>query len=150
MEMATGASLWSLAGSVYALAGAALIWAGVVGAQRPSALLAATSSSDASSQFDARIGAALLTIGFFLQATGAVGGAKLHGPAVFMLVALAAGLLFYGVGKDLIAEAPVEADAPPVPALEAPQKRILIAQAESGPDDAAENEVRPTPLRQIN
>lgn len=149
MELASGASLWSLAGSVYALAGAALIWAGVVGAQKPSALLAATSSPDASSQFDARVGAALLTVGFFLQATGAVGGAKLHGPAVFMLIVLAAALLFYAVGKDLITDYEPAAEAPsrPLPALEPPAKRILIAEVEAAPEAEAEP---PTPLRQIN
>lgn len=150
MDGATGAGLWSLAGSVYALAGAALLWAGVVAAQKPAALLAATSSKDASSQFDARIGAALLTIGFFMQATGAVGGAKLHGPAVFLLVALAAGLLFYGVGKDVLIDAGSAADKVglPVPALEHSGKPILVAHAAE--ETAEISDLRPTPLRQIN
>lgn len=149
MDGATGAGLWSLAGSVYALAGAALLWSGVVAAQKPASLLAATSTRDASSQLDARIGAALLTIGFFMQASGAVGGARLHGPAVLLLVALAAGLLFYGVGKDVLIDAAADPDASnlPVPALEAPSKRILIAQAE---ETAEVTDIRPTPLRQIN
>ena len=148
MDGALGTSLWNLAGAIYALSGAALLWAGVVGAQKPDALLAGTSANESSSQLDARIGAALLTIGFFLQATGAVGGQKLHGPAVLLLVGLAAGLLFYGVGKDVLIEAAAPSGASvPAPAQELIAKPILIAHAEP---TAEIEDLRPTSLRQIN
>lgn len=90
-------------------------------------------------------------------ATGAVGGAKLHGPAVVLLIMLAAGLLFYAVGKDLVtddAESSKDAPALPVPALEPPSKRILIAEVQGAevqePAAAEVADERPTPIRQIN
>lgn len=148
MDGAMGTSLWGVAGAIYALSGAALIWAGVLGAQKPAALLAGTPANEGSSQLDARIGAALLTVGFFLQATGAVGGAKLHEPAVLLLVGLAAGLLFYGVGKDMLIEAPAPTDVSvPGPAQELIAKPILIAHVEHA--EKVEDS-QPEPLRQIN
>lgn len=133
MDLATGSNLWALTGTVYALAGAALMWATSFATPLMGSALKAAET--ASQRLDARFGAGLLTAGLFLQATGtASNSAVLHKSAVFMLLGLAMGLLMYALAKDMmIVDATAETTSHPVPMLEVtPEaaKPTLIAAAD--------------------
>lgn len=106
-------NFWSVAGLVYALAGAALICNAVFLIPPPSHQVASSGDLEGhraalrrmSRQWlDTRVGSALLLIGFFLQATGAIGTEKLNTPAVFALLALAIFAGYYAMLRDLRAE----------------------------------------------
>jgi hypothetical protein len=102
---ASTANLWAVAGLVYALAGAALLALSIFAAPQPSAQVASRDLRTSVEQWlDARIGAVLIAVGFFLQATGAVGTATLNTPAVFLLLGLALAAGYYALSKDLIVE----------------------------------------------
>ncbi len=125
MTFVTTYNLWSIAGMVYALAGAALFCNAVF--SFPSGFSYATASRDKplarhvarrlnAQWLDMRIGSTLLVIGFFLQLTGALGTASLNVPAVFVLLALALCAGYYALAKDLIADRLI-ADAEPESAM---------------------------------
>jgi hypothetical protein len=103
------ANLWWVAGFVYALAGALLLCNAVFAGQRPSQQHAG-SFDDYSLRrlgeqwLDARIGAVLMVIGFFLQATGAVGTPALTAPGALMLLALAFATGYYAMMRNSLAE----------------------------------------------
>jgi K+ transporter len=102
-----------VAGSVYALAGAALFCNATFLTPAPSYLSAGSTQTSVEPNaprrlgaqwLDSRVGAALLVIGFFLQATGAVGTTTLNTPAVFVLLGLALFAGYYAMTKDLLIE----------------------------------------------
>lgn len=102
---ASTANLWAVAGLVYALAGASLLALSVFAAPQPVQVASSRDIRRSIEQWlDARIGAVLIVVGFFLQATGAVGTATLNTPAVFVLLGLALAAGYYGLSKDLIVE----------------------------------------------
>lgn len=99
------ANLWAVAGLVYALAGASLLALSVFAAPHPAYSGPSRDMRRSLEQWlDARIGAALIVVGFFLQMTGAIGTAALNTPAVFVLLALAVAAGYYGLSKHLIVE----------------------------------------------
>ncbi len=111
MDLATHPQMWTFAGTLYALAGAALLWLAVYHATSQAGAMrgSAAPGDDArlrhaidGQRFDARAGATLLVIGFFMQATGAVGTPSLDTPGIFMLLGLAVGLVVYAMSKDLL------------------------------------------------
>jgi hypothetical protein len=102
---ASTANLWAVTGLIYALAGASLLALSVFAAPQPAYNAPERDMRRAIAQWlDGRIGAALIVIGFFLQATGSVGTATLNTPAVFVLLGLALAAGYYGMAKDLIVE----------------------------------------------
>jgi hypothetical protein len=102
---ASTANLWAVAGLVYALAGASLLALSVFAAPQPAFNAPSRDMRRSLEQWlDARIGAALIVIGFFLQMTGSIGSATLNTPAIFVLLALALAAGYYGLSKDLIVE----------------------------------------------
>lgn len=108
MILSTNANLWTVAGMVYALAGAALLCHSVFLSPAPHS---ATTAEDKFSRrrlyeqwLDLRIGAVLILIGFFLQATGSLGTETLKVPAAFVLLGLAFAAAYYGLMKDLVVE----------------------------------------------
>lgn len=102
---ASTANLWAVAGLVYALAGASLLALSVFAAPQPAYNAPSRDMRRSLEQWlDARIGATLIVVGFFLQMTGSVGTASLNTPAVFVLLALALAAGYYGLSKDLIVE----------------------------------------------
>jgi len=104
----TSANLWTVAGLVYALAGVALVFNAVYLSPAPSRTGSGTDASAFRRMFgqwlDARVGAALVVVGFFLQATGTVGTSTLNTPAVFVLLGLALAASYYALMRDLIIE----------------------------------------------
>jgi hypothetical protein len=87
---------------------------------------------------DARIGAAVLVVGFFLQATGALGTATLNKPAIFVLLGLALAAALYAMIKDLVVEDLITAQASSVqdtatasPPKEFPPADVLAPMDES-------------------
>ncbi|MFA5955544.1 hypothetical protein [Hyphomicrobium sp.] len=121
MALASSYNFWSVGGLIYALAGIALICNAVFLTPPPSRLIKTTSAGEISAELrrmsrqwlDTRVGAALLVVGFFLQATGAVGTSTLNTPAVFVLLALAVFAGYYALSRDLMAEALILAGTPP-------------------------------------
>lgn len=102
---ASTANLWAVAGLVYALAGASLLALSVFAVPQPAHNAPSRDMRRSIEQWlDARIGAALIVAGFFLQATGSVGTASLNTPAIFVLLGLALAAGYYGLTKDLIVE----------------------------------------------
>jgi len=102
---ASTANLWAVAGLVYALAGASLLALSVFAAPQPAYNTPSRDMRRSLEQWlDARIGVALIVIGFFLQMTGSIGTTTLNAPAVFLLLALALAAGYYGLSKDLIVE----------------------------------------------
>ena len=93
MDIATTPNLWSIAGMLYALAGAGLLWNGF-GAMmhyQETGYPADDASGKrlaASQIFDGRAGAALIAAGSFLQASGAVSSPRMNTVAVLVLFAL--------------------------------------------------------------
>jgi hypothetical protein len=149
MTLASNYNLWSVAGLVYDLAGAALICNAVFLTPAPDRTAisnAAVKSQDTlrrlSQQWlDTRVGAVLLVIGFFLQATGALGTPSLNTPAVFVLLGLAVFAVYYWLSKDLLADQMSSAvpdftgeeayKAEPIPALiVAPEPQIVTVVKE--------------------
>ncbi|MBS0252207.1 MAG: hypothetical protein JSR78_14210 [Proteobacteria bacterium] len=119
MTLASTYNFWSVAGLVYAFAGASLICNAVFLIAPPSQRLASPGAPEVdrttlrrqSQQWlDTRVGAVLVAIGFFLQATGAVGTSTLNTPAVFVLLALAMFSGYYAMARDLMTEDMVSAD----------------------------------------
>jgi hypothetical protein len=143
--IASNYNLWSVAGFVYALAGAAIVVNTMFLAPAPTHLTVPESGfrdpqtlRRMSAQWlDARVGAALLVIGFFLQATGAVGTATLNTPAVFVLLGLALFAGYYGLSRDLIIDGLL------VSAVEPQQERLSNAESESPPVSPSKEEVPP-------
>ncbi|MBX9683073.1 MAG: hypothetical protein K2X41_04715 [Hyphomicrobium sp.] len=135
MDVATPSNLWALTGSVYAIAGAALLWAAALAS--PLSVSMTDTTAAASQRIDARFGGGLLTFGLFLQAIGtAANSASLGRPATFMLAGLAFLLLFYALARDMmIVETSAEtivAEATIVPApADGMLKPQLITQAEA-------------------
>ena len=145
MTFATTYNLWSIAGMVYALAGAALLCNAAFSI--PSGFSFAPASADKplprhdarrlnGRWLDLRTGSSLLVIGFFLQMTGAVGTASLNVPAVFVLLALALFAGYYALTKDLIADRLVAESEPQVDTpLLAPPARAAAPEAQAAPAD---------------
>lgn len=116
---ASTANLWAVAGLVYALAGASLLALSVFAAPQPAHSVASLDMRRSIEQWlDARIGAALIVTGFFLQATGTVGTATLNTPAIFLLLGLALAAGYYGLTKDLIVERLADASPHASPAYD--------------------------------
>lgn len=159
MTLASTYNFWSVAGLVYALAGASLICNAVFLIAPPSQRLASPDASkldrttlrrQSQQWLDTRVGAVLLAIGFFLQATGAVGTSTLNTPAVFVLLALAIFAAYYAMARDLMTEDMLPADVvsaheaieepPPAEAIVAPQVSATIPDetvVEAKQNDAA-------------
>jgi hypothetical protein len=143
--IASNYNLWSVAGLVYALAGAAIVVNTMFLTPAPAHLTVPKSGvrdphtlRRMSAQWlDARVGAALLVIGFFLQATGAVGTATLNTPAVFVLLGLALFAGYYGLSRDLIIDGLL------VSAVEPQPERLSNAESESPPVSPSKEEVPP-------
>ncbi len=134
MDVATPSNLWALTGSVYAIAGAALLWAATLASPLSGSIT--NTASAASQRLDARFGGGLLTFGLFLQATGTAANSALLGrPATFMLAGLAFMLLFYALARDMMIvehsadDVAGEATIVPAPA-DGMLKPQLITQAE--------------------
>ena len=113
MMVASNLNLWAVAGSVYALAGASLFCNATFLSPAPTRLSASSGQIGVESSalrrlgaqwLDARVGAALLVVGFFLQTTGAIGTTTLNIPAVFVLLGLALFAGYYAMSKDLMVE----------------------------------------------
>ncbi len=105
MDVTTQANLWALTGSMYAIAGAALMWAATLASPLSGAVMSAVDT--ASQRLDARVGGGLLTVGLFIHAIGTATqsvtqSASMARPAAFLLAGLAFLLLFYVLGKDLL------------------------------------------------
>jgi hypothetical protein len=123
MNLASTYNFWSVAGLVYALAGAAMICNAVFLIPSPSQRFSTLGNDGSRDQLrrmtqqwlDTRVGAVLLAIGFFLQATGALGTATLNTPAVFVLLALAIFAGYYALSRDLLAENLMHFEAPSMP-----------------------------------
>lgn len=121
MITATAPNLWAVAGLVYALAGAGLLCSAVFSYDTLFAVAGSdrkTQKSQLAQKLDARLGALLLFLGFFFQASGLVGGAALETPGALMLLGLALGLLVYLLAKDLMIEQAVTmtaVDSSPAP-----------------------------------
>jgi hypothetical protein len=99
------ANLWAITGLIYALAGASLLALSVFAAPQPAYNAPERDMRRSIAQWlDGRIGAALIVVGFFLQATGSVGTATLNTPAIFVLLGLALAAGYYGLAKDLIVD----------------------------------------------
>lgn len=112
---ASTANLWAVAGLVYALAGASLLALSVFAAPQPAHDTQRRDLRTSLEQWlDARIGATLIVVGFFLQATGAVGTATLNTPAIFVLLGLALAAAYYAMTKDLLVDKLATAAAAPV------------------------------------
>lgn len=116
MIFSTNANLWAIAGVVYALAGASLLCNSVFLTPAPDRAV----GDDAFSRrrryeqwLDARIGAVLIVIGFFLQATGGLGTETLKTPAVFVLLALGLAATYYGLVKESVIEDLIAVDERP-------------------------------------
>jgi hypothetical protein len=116
MILSTNANLWAIAGTVYALAGASLLCNSLFLTPAPDG---SGASGDAFTRrrlyeqwLDARVGAALVVIGFFLQATGSLGSGTLKVPAAFVLLGLALGAVYYALMKGLLIENLLEAAEP--------------------------------------
>jgi hypothetical protein len=155
MTLASTYNFWTVAGLVYAFAGAALICNAVFLIAPPSQRLADAPEVDRTTLrrqsqqwLDTRVGAVLLAIGFFLQATGAVGTSTLNTPAVFVLLALAMFAGYYAMARDLMTEDMVPNDvvseheaieeSPPAEATKAPQVSATIpVVVEAKQSDAA-------------
>ena len=143
--IASNYNLWSVAGLVYALAGAAIVVNTMFLTPAPTHLTVPKSGfrdphtlRRMSAQWlDARVGAALLVIGFFLQATGAVGTSRLNTPAVFVLLGLALFAGYYGLSRDLIIDGLL------VSAVEPQPERLSNAESESPPVSPSKEEVPP-------
>lgn len=134
MGAASSMHLWTVAGFVYALAGVALLCNAIFLAPvRSDAVASAWSVPQTNALrrifaqwLDARIGAALLFVGFFLQMTGAIGTPALNRPAVFVLLVLALAAVYYAFTRDLIIERMADASAEPASDhLERPPPRKL-------------------------
>lgn len=116
---ASTSNLWAVAGLVYALAGASLLALTVFAVPQPAQNAPTRDMRRAIEQWlDARIGAALIVAGFFLQATGSVGTTTLNTPAIFVLLGLALAAGYYGLSKDLIVEKLADASPHASPAYE--------------------------------
>jgi hypothetical protein len=144
MILTTSANLWAVAGTVYALAGASLLCNALFltpapgGSGGPADVF--TRRRVCAQWLDSRVGAALLVIGFFLQATGSLGTDALRVPAAFVLLGLALGAVYYALMKDLLVDNLVEAAEPqrsdrtlaivhPAAAIEPPaQQKIQAVQ----------------------
>jgi hypothetical protein len=103
------ANLWWVAGCVYSLAGSLLLCLVVFQGQPPNSHDATPPDAYrlrrlGEQWLDARIGAVLIVIGFFLQATGAAASAPFTGPGAFMLLALAFAAAYYGMMRATLAE----------------------------------------------
>ena len=99
MTVAQNPTLWALAGLLYNMAGAGLMFLAFSSASH------APANTDRSELWlEARAGAGLLLIGFFLQATGSAGSHTMDKAASILLLILALGLVFYvAAGRDLVA-----------------------------------------------
>jgi hypothetical protein len=117
MILSTNANLWAIAGMVYALAGSALLCNAVFLSPTPGQSGAVDGSQERRRQceqwLDTRIGAVLIVIGFFLQATGALGTETLRTPAVFVLLGLCLAAAYYAMMKGLLVENLMAADERP-------------------------------------
>ena len=107
MDVTTAPNLWSIAGMLYALSGAGLLWNGfgvMMHHQDASHPVTDVSSKRlaASQIFDGRAGAALIAVGSFLQASGAVSSPHMNKVAVLVLFALIGALLWYLGMKDMV------------------------------------------------
>ena len=100
MTVAQNPTLWALAGLLFNMAGAGLMFLAFSSASH------APASADRSDLWlEARAGAGLLLIGFFLQATGTAGSHSMDKAASILLLTLALGLVFYvAAGRDLVVE----------------------------------------------
>lgn len=115
---ASTANLWAVAGLVYALAGASLLALSVFATLPPAHdTLNVDLRRSLEQWLDARIGAALIVVGFFLQMTGSIGTATLNTPAIFVLLGLALAAGYYALTKDLIVDRLAVATAQGAPAL---------------------------------
>jgi hypothetical protein len=107
MILSTNANLWAIAGNVYALAGAALLCNAVFLSATPGKA-GADGTYERRRQceqwLDTRVGAVLMVVGFFLQATGALGTETLKVPAVFVLLGLCLAAAYYAMMKGLLVE----------------------------------------------
>lgn len=99
MTVAQNPTLWALAGLLFNMAGAGLMFLAFSSASH------APANTDRSELWlEARAGAGLLLIGFFLQATGSAGSHTMDKAASILLLILALGLVFYvAAGRDLVA-----------------------------------------------
>jgi hypothetical protein len=113
MMLASSSNLWEVAGSVYALVGAALFCNAAFLNPAPSCRDVASPAHPIEERtlrrlsaqwLDSRVGAALLVVGFFLQVTGTLGTATLNTPAVFVLLGLALFAGYYALSKDLLVD----------------------------------------------
>ena len=93
--MASDMNLWTAAGLVYVLAGAALLCNALFLSPAPMQAPEVAERDPLSLQrvgrqwLDTRVGAVLIVLGFFLQTTGALGTPTLNGPGALVLLALA-------------------------------------------------------------
>jgi hypothetical protein len=114
MIWTSNTNLWAVAGMVYALAGAVLLCYATFHVPRPSRSGPTAYDLDArrlnEQWLDTRIGVVLLAVGFFLQATGALGTATLNGPAAIVLLGLAFATVVYGMTRSSIVEGMIDAD----------------------------------------
>jgi hypothetical protein len=133
MIFSSDTKLLAVAGVVYALAGAAFLCQAVFAAFPLNASPEKRAdrwvrNAQIEHRMDARLGALLLLAGFFLQVIGTLGTATLNGPAAIMLIALAFGLVTYGLLKSSLAEAflvsPVE-DKVPAPVTAEPINNLI-------------------------
>ncbi len=138
MDVTTQANLWALTGSMYAIAGAALMWAATLASPLSGAVMSTVDT--ATQRLDARVGGGLLTVGLFIHAIGTAtqsatqSGAQSEAmarSAAFLLAGLAFLLLFYVLGKDLLIGDPASTnEAAANPATQVGSKPQLIAQAD--------------------
>lgn len=138
MTLASTYNFWSVAGLVYAFAGASLVCNAVFLIAPPSQRLASPGAPEAdrttlrrqSQQWlDTRVGTVLLSIGFFLQVTGAVGTSTLNTPAVFVLLALAMFAGYYAMARDLMTEDMISADVSAAPKFESLPQTLEVSTA---------------------
>jgi hypothetical protein len=101
MTVAQNPTLWAMAGLLFNMAGAGLLYIAFTAAAH------AEPGADRSEPWlEARAGAALLLAGFFLQATGTAGSHALDPAAAVVLLGLALTLIFYvAAGRDTLIDA---------------------------------------------
>ena len=101
MTVAHNPTLWAMAGLLFNMAGAGLLYLAISSAADDHG-----GSKRAELWLEARCGALLLVLGFFLQATGTAGSHAMDTAAALILLGLALALIFYAAaGREMVAEA---------------------------------------------